>query len=146
MKTYTRIVLPKQAKPPPRDAMARTIMTMPDLGQYVNTLRTALSIRQAELAARAGVSRQWIVALEQGKPSLEAGKVLRTLEALGFEIVLTPYLPVPPWMLRAVRAAHEKSAATKDGRRVRRNGRRAKARDDRLADNTLAGMGVVDVE
>ncbi len=144
MQAFTRIVLPKPAKPPPRDALARSVATMPDLGQFVNEIRTGLSIRQAELAARAGVSRQWIVALEQGRPSLEAGKVLRTLEALGFEVVLTPYAPPPPWMLRAVRAAHLKRAATADARRLRRNTRRAKARLDRLAENAEAS--VVDLD
>ena len=135
MEDFTRIVLPRRPKPPPRDALARAVATMPDLGQFVHEIRTGLSIRQAELAQRAGVSRQWIVALEQGRPSLEAGKVLGTLEALGFEIVLTPYAPAPPWMLRAVRAAHLKRAAAAEARRLRRNTRRAKARLDRLAKN-----------
>ena len=149
MEEFTRIVLPKRARPqvarsPARDALARPVATMPELGQFVHMVRTGLSIRQAELAARAGVSRQWIVALEQGKPSLEAGRVLRTLEALGFELVLTPYAPPPPWMLRAVRAAHAKTAAHAEGRRVRRNGRRARARWERLSENTRAS--VVDVE
>ena len=144
MDAFTRIVLPKPPKPPPRDALARTIATMPDVGQFVHDIRAGLAIRQADLAARAGVSRQWIVALEQGRPRLEAGKVLRTLEALGFELVLTPYTPPPPWMLRAVRAAHAKKAALAEERRVRRNTRRAKARLDRLAEN--AGGGMMDLE
>ncbi len=97
MEDFTR---PKRRKPPPRDALARTVASMPALGAFVNEVRAGLAIRQSELADRAGVSRQWLVALEQGRQSLEAGKVLRTLEALGFEIVLTPYIPPPPWMLR----------------------------------------------
>ncbi len=144
MTDFTRIVLPKPPKPPPRDALARPVATMPELGRFVHAIRAGLAIRQAELAARAGVSRQWIVALEQGKPSLEAGRVLRTLEALGFELVLTPTDPAPPWMLRAVRAAHAKKAATAEGRRVRRNTRRAWAREMRLAANE--GTEVVDLE
>ncbi len=154
MQDFTRIVLPDRAKPetgkpkivksPPRDALARTIATVPELGAFVNTIRSGLAIHQAELAARARVSRQWIVALEQGKPTLEAGRVLRTLEALGFEITLTPYAPAPPWMLRAVRAAHAKRAACAEGRRVRRNGRRARARELKLAGNT--SPSAIDVE
>ncbi len=135
MKAFTRIVLPKAAKPPPRDTLARPFLTMTDLGEFVRVIRAGLDIRQAELAARAGVSRQWIIALEQGKQSLEAGRVFRTLTALGFEMVLTPTDPAPPWMLRAVRAAHAKKAATTEGRRVRRNTRRAKARSMRLSEN-----------
>ncbi len=135
MKDSTRIVLPKPAKPPPRDALATPVATMAEVAALVRTVRAGLSIQQAELAARAGVSRQWLVALEQGKQSLEAGRVLRTLRALGFELVLTPGDPAPPWMLRAVRAAHVKAAATREGRRVRRNTRRAWAREMRLAGN-----------
>jgi y4mF family transcriptional regulator len=139
VETFTRIVLPKHRPPPPRDKLARSIATMTELGAFVHELRSGLEIRQADLAARAGVGRQWIVALEQGKQSLEAGKVLRTLEALGFELVLTPYAPPPPWMLRAVRAAHETRQAKAEARRARRNTRRERARAARLAENAVRG-------
>ena len=66
------------------------------LGGFVCNLRRGLKIRQADLALRAGVSRQWIVALEQGKPTLEVGLVLRTLETLGLEVSVTPVDPPPP--------------------------------------------------
>ena len=70
----TRIVLPRKARLPHRDEMARTIATMRELAEFVGELRAGLEIPQARLAARAGVSRQWLVALEQGRPTLEAGK------------------------------------------------------------------------
>ena len=73
--------------------------------------------------------------LEQGKPTLEAGKVLRTLDTLGFELVVTPYHPPPPWMLRAVAEAQAKRAKVAEGRRVRRGSRREKARQLRLSRN-----------
>ena len=38
---------------------------------------------QKTLAEKVGVSRQWIVDVEQGKPRLEIGLVLRTADALG---------------------------------------------------------------
>jgi DNA-binding XRE family transcriptional regulator len=41
---------------------------------------------QQELASRAGVSRQWIVALERAKPTTELGLVLKTLAVLGLKI------------------------------------------------------------
>ena len=134
-----RIRLPNKPKPPPPDALARKFSTMLELARFVNALRTGLAIRQSDLAARADVSRQWIVALEQGKPSLEAAKVFRTLEALGFELTITPYDPPPAWMLRAVAFAEAKRKANADGRRVRRNTRRARAREDRLAANLPGG-------
>jgi y4mF family transcriptional regulator len=57
--------------------------TPEDLGILLRERRTALGLSQAALAERVGVSRQWIVDLEQGKPRLEIGLVLRTAEALG---------------------------------------------------------------
>ena len=135
MKAFTHIVLPKATKRPSRESLARTILSMPDLGAHVRLIRTSLHIQQAELAARAKVSRQWLVALEQGRQSLEAGRVLRTLTALGFEIVLTPFDPPPPWMLRAVKAAHMEKTATAERRRMRRNTRRANARLIRVLEN-----------
>ncbi len=101
-KSRKRITLPKTPKPPPRDALARPLGTIRELGEFVGEIRLGLSIPQAALAARAGVSRQWLVALESGRQTVEAGKVLQTLEALGFEIVVTPYDPPPPWMMRAL--------------------------------------------
>jgi HTH-type transcriptional regulator/antitoxin HipB len=66
------------------------------LGGFVCDLRRGLKIRQADIALRAGVSRQWIVAFEQGKPTLEVGLVLRTLETLGLEVEIKPLDPPPP--------------------------------------------------
>ena len=143
-----RIRLPGQPKPArkpkPRDDLARPLASMLDLAAYVRFLRETLSIQQAEVARRAGVSRQWIVELEQGKPTLAAGKVFRVLETLGFEIVVSPYEPAPPWMLRAAAAAEARQTTLAAGRRVRRNTRRAQARDARLAGNEMWGR--VEVE
>ena len=131
----TRIRLPQKPEPPPRDGLAKPLVTMVELGGHVRAIRAGLNIRQAELAARAGVSRQWLVGLEQGKPTCEAAKVLRTLETLGFEIVVTPYDPPPPWMLRASAAAQAKADSKLAARRARRNTRRAKARALALSRN-----------
>ena len=66
------------------------IRTPRELGAAVRERRRALQLDQAALASRAGVSRQWIVALEQGKPGAELGLVLRTLKALGLRLDTTP--------------------------------------------------------
>ena len=133
----TRIVLPKKARLPHRDEMARTVATMRELAQYVGEVRAGLEIPQSQLAARAGVSRQWLVALEQGRPTVEAGKVLRTLEALGFEVTLTPYVPPPPWMLRAMAEAEARRRSVAAEARKRRQGKRARAKLSKLAGNVL---------
>jgi len=41
---------------------------------------------QADLARAAGVGRQWIVAIEAGKPRAEVGKAFQTLAALDLSL------------------------------------------------------------
>ena len=130
----TRITLPKP-RVPSRDELARPLPSMRELAEFVGEVRSGLNIPQAQLAVRAGVSRQWLVSLESGRPTVEAGKVIRTLEALGFELVVTPYDPPPPWMLRAVADAHEKKEVAAVEARRRRQGRRAREKLSRLAGN-----------
>jgi HTH-type transcriptional regulator/antitoxin HipB len=56
--------------------------------------RKTLGLSQAELARRADVGRQWLVAVEQGKMGAELGLVLRTLAALGLRLaVVDPDAP-----------------------------------------------------
>ena len=131
-------------KPKPRDELAKPVASVRELGDYVRVLRAGLAIHQAELATRAGVGRHLIVDLEQGKPTVQADKVFRVLLTLGFEIVLSPYDPAPPWMLRASALAEAQSKVRASARRRRRNTRRAQAREERLAAN-WRDMGV-DVE
>lgn len=48
--------------------------------------RAQLGLSQAELATRAGISRQWISEFEGGKSTAELGLVLRLVEALGLHL------------------------------------------------------------
>jgi HTH-type transcriptional regulator/antitoxin HipB len=48
--------------------------------------RQQLGLGQQVLADRVGVSRQWIVEIERGKPRAEIGLVLRTLDAVNLRI------------------------------------------------------------
>lgn len=59
------------------------IETPKALGLYIRDRRSALKLSQAELARRIGVSRDWIIGIEQGKPRAELGLVLKALDALG---------------------------------------------------------------
>jgi len=61
-----------------------------DIGLIVRARRKALGLDQRGLAARAGVSRQWLVEVEKGKPGAELGLVLRTLGALDLVLSLEP--------------------------------------------------------
>ena len=57
-----------------------------DLGQAIRQRRKQLGLDQRSLAERVGVSRQWIVEIEKGKPRAELGLVLRTLKALELQL------------------------------------------------------------
>lgn len=59
------------------------VRTPSALGALIRARRRELKLDQATLAARAGVSRPWLSAVEKGKPTAELGLVLRTLAALG---------------------------------------------------------------
>ena len=56
------------------------------LGQVVRHERKAQGLRQAELAAAAGVGIRFIVDLEAGKPTLQLGKVLQVIATLGCDV------------------------------------------------------------
>jgi HTH-type transcriptional regulator/antitoxin HipB len=62
------------------------IRTPADLGAAIRAGRRAAGLGQADLAARVGVQRQWIIKIESGKSTAEVGLVLRTLNALGLTI------------------------------------------------------------
>lgn len=66
-----------------------------DLGLYVRDRRRDLGMTQAHLAETAGVSRRWLLGLENGKPTTQIGLVFRTLEALDLLIEVRPDVPTP---------------------------------------------------
>jgi len=69
------------------------IRTIADLAAAVRTRRQDLRWTQATLAARAGVSRKWLVDLEAGKASIEIGLLLRVLDALDLALQTTEAAP-----------------------------------------------------
>ena len=60
------------------------------LGLIVLRERKAQKLRQAELAAAAGVGIRFIVDLEAGKQTLQLEKVLHVLATLGCDVTITP--------------------------------------------------------
>ena len=64
-------------------------MTSIELGRIVRLQRRESALRQNELAALAGVGTRFVSELENGKPSLELGKVVKVLETVGLEISVT---------------------------------------------------------
>ena len=70
--------------------MASRILTPTEIGHAVRTIRKTSGLRQDELAGAAGVGLRFIVELEAGKPTVEVGKALQVLQALGCSLEITP--------------------------------------------------------
>jgi HTH-type transcriptional regulator/antitoxin HipB len=68
--------------------MTAAINSIRDVAAVARGRRLALGLSQAELAARAGVSRQWISAFESGKPGAELRLVIRLLDTLGLRLAV----------------------------------------------------------
>ncbi|GEA85078.1 hypothetical protein GCM10009774_03350 [Cellulomonas gelida] len=72
--------------------MAGIPLTTPaQIGATILSARRREGLTQAQLAERAGVSRRWLISLEQGQSErAELGKILDTLDALGLDLSVTP--------------------------------------------------------
>ncbi len=66
------------------------IQSTEQIGQLVRVRRKEQSVTQAELAALCGVGVRFVSNLENGKPTLELGKVLHVMTCLGLELVISP--------------------------------------------------------
>lgn len=59
------------------------------IGRIIRNERKELGLRQDELAAASGVGLRFLVELERGKPTVQMGKVLDVLAALGCMLQVT---------------------------------------------------------
>lgn len=71
--------------------MKKSLHTSEDLGLLIRAVRKSAGVRQDDLAAVAGVSRQFAVDVERGKPTAQVGRILLLLRELG--ISLTADIP-----------------------------------------------------
>jgi HTH-type transcriptional regulator/antitoxin HipB len=78
------------------------IRTAPELGAAIRERRRLLRLAQIELASRVGVSRQWIIEVEKGKPRAEIGLVLRTLEILEIDLSISDVTKGTSWAKPAI--------------------------------------------
>ncbi|MBO0492919.1 helix-turn-helix domain-containing protein [Pseudomonas sp. Marseille-Q1929] len=60
------------------------------LGDQVRAMRLNRGYKQAELAKLAGVTRQKLIEIEQGSPSVSMNAYARVIAALGSELKLVP--------------------------------------------------------
>jgi HTH-type transcriptional regulator/antitoxin HipB len=57
------------------------------LGEVIRTSRVDAQLTQEQLALAAGVGRDTVIAIENGRGSVGLGKALRVIKALGLRIV-----------------------------------------------------------
>jgi len=61
------------------------------IGYRIKTVRKKQGFTQAEAAGYLNVGIRFLSELENGKSTVQLGKVLQVLEGLGYEILLLPY-------------------------------------------------------
>lgn len=66
------------------------IYSAEEIGKLVRAHRKSQSATQAEFASLCGVGVRFISDLENGKPTMELGKVLHVLHCLGLEVAIQP--------------------------------------------------------
>ena len=91
-----------------------------DIGREARTCRRFLRLKQADLARACGVSRQWVSALEAGKPSLELSLVLRAYAELGLDLTAARAPDPPRWTRVLTADAEMREARSLNARRRRR--------------------------
>lgn len=68
--------------------MIPTRITRPeDVGAILRAYRSERKISQTELAKTLGVSQRWVSHVENGKPTLQLGLVLRVFNELGIGLI-----------------------------------------------------------
>lgn len=68
----------------------RQIHTVGDIGNHVREKRNAMGMTQQRFADLAGVGRRFLIELENGKPGLEIGRVLKVCKAAGIRLGFLP--------------------------------------------------------
>jgi y4mF family transcriptional regulator len=88
-----------------------------DLGAAVRAARRTRGWTQATLAERAGTSRQWVNAFEQGRERAELGMALRVVQAVGLSLgtASAPPPDAPSHQLTARSLAREIRRELEDG-------------------------------
>lgn len=66
--------------------MQVTISSVRELGEVIRSVRKTSHVRIDDAASMTGVSKQFASDVEHGKPTVEMGRVLLLLQALGIEL------------------------------------------------------------
>lgn len=81
------VLPPAQAEPADSETATMHVATARDLGQLVREARERRKLSQQAFADLVGVGRRFISELENGKPTLEIGKVLQVVAATGISVL-----------------------------------------------------------
>jgi y4mF family transcriptional regulator len=66
------------------------ITSVQNLGEAIRKRRKAAGLTQQDVADFCGVGKVFVVHLEQGKQTIQLGKVLNVLQGLGLELSVRP--------------------------------------------------------
>ncbi len=104
--------------------MQITIQSVPDLGLVIRSVRRSSKVRLDDLAATAGVSKQFASDVEHGKPTVQLGLVLKLLSELGvplkLEIPEAAATALAEQRIRGLRPHAKRRSATSDPKRTRK--------------------------
>lgn len=59
-----------------------------EIGELLREVRKAQQVRQDDLGAMVGCSHKFIVDVEKGKETIQAGLLLKVLDELGVKVIL----------------------------------------------------------
>lgn len=87
-----------------------------EAGIAIRTLRKRAGIRIDDFAMAAGVSKQFMTDLENGKPTVQMGKVLQLLQRLGVKVGLElPPSDASAFQLELRKVRTRRAASSKGG-------------------------------
>ncbi len=74
----------------PDNNSSTQITSVQNLGEAIRKRRKAAGLTQQDVADFCGVGKVFVVHLEQGKQTIQLGKVLNVLQGLGLELSVRP--------------------------------------------------------
>lgn len=98
--------------------MKYVIHTAEDLGRALRAARKSAKVRLDDLSQTVGLSKQTTTNVEQGKPTVQIGSVLRLLEEVGLSVSLEVPESAMPALERLKQAARKTSESSPSGRRT----------------------------
>lgn len=68
--------------------MNKKLLTMKEIGSLIRVTRKEQGLSQEELAGLSGTGRRFISDIENGKNSIQVGKLLLVIQALGLNLYI----------------------------------------------------------